>query len=241
MLQSKNIQHWMSIALAEVGQEEVAGAASNPRIVEYHQSTKLKATDDDVPWCAAFVNWVFAQAGLPVTKSAAALSFLDWGIKVKTPKYGDLVVFDYGHGRGHVGFYVGERGGKISVLGGNQNDSVNVTQFTLSAYDIEFRRLKTMGDSTTVAAAATVAVVQAGSLAAAFTDKVGEAANKITEVAATAASVQPDQMSDCLHTVTNFLFMFVPPDYQPVVQAAVTLLGVAWVIRERNLKLRKGV
>ena len=240
MLQSKNIRY-MTIALAEVGQEEVAGAASNPRIVEYHQSTKLKATDDDVPWCAAFVNWVLMKAGLPVTKSAAALSFLDWGIKVKTPKYGDLVVFDYGHGRGHVGFYVGEREGKISVLGGNQDDSVNVKLFTLSSYDIEYRRLKTMGDSTTVVAAATVAVVQAGSLATSFTDKVGEAVNKVTEVAATASSVQPDQMSGQLHDITNFLFLFVPPEYQPVVQAAVTLLGVAWVIRERTLKLRKGV
>ena len=240
MLQSKNIRY-MTIALAEVGQEEVAGAASNPRIVEYHQSTKLKATDDDVPWCAAFVNWVLMNAGLPFTKSAAALSFLDWGIKVKTPKYGDLVVFDYGHGRGHVGFYVGERDGKISVLGGNQDDSVNVKQFTLSSYDIEYRRLKTVGDSTTVVAAATVAVVQAGSLATSFTDKVGEAANKVTEVAATAASVQPDQMAGQLHDITNFLFLFVPPEYQPVVQAAVTLLGVAWVIRERTLKLRKGV
>lgn len=240
MLQSKNTQY-MSIALAEVGQEEVVGAASNPRIVEYHQSTKLKATDDDVPWCAAFVNWVLMQAGLPVTKSAAALSFLDWGLKVKTPKYGDLVVFDYGNGRGHVGFYVGERGGKISVLGGNQDDSVNVKQFTSNAYDIEYRRLKTMGDSTTVVAASTVAVVQAGSLVTSFTDKVGEAANKVTEVAATASSVQPDQMSGQLHDITNFLFLFVPPEYQPVVQAAVTLLGVAWVIRERTLKLRKGV
>ena len=240
MLQSKNNQY-MTIALAEVGQEEVAGAASNPRIVEYHQSTTLKATDDDVPWCAAFVNWVLLKAGLPFTKSAAALSFLDWGIKVKTPKYGDLVVFDYGHGRGHVGFYVGERDGKISVLGGNQDNSVNVKQFTLSSYDIEYRRLKTIGDSTTVVAASTVAVVQAGSLATSFTDKVGEAANKVTEVAATAANVQPDQMAGQLHDITNFLFLFVPPEYQPVVQAAVTLLGVAWVIRERTLKLRKGV
>lgn len=240
MLQSKNTQY-MSIALAEVGQEEVAGAASNPRIVEYHQSTKLKATDDDVPWCAAFVNWVLMQAGLPVTKSAAALSFLDWGLKVKTPKYGDLVVFNYGHGRGHVGFYVGEQGGKISVLGGNQDDSVNIKQFTLNTYDIEYRRLKTMVDSTTVVAASTVAVVQAGGLITSFTDKVGDAANKVTEVATTASSVQTDQMSGQLHDITNFLFWFVPPEYQPVVQAAVTLLGVAWVIHERKLKLRKGV
>ena len=228
---------YMTIALAEVGQTEVSGAGNNPRIVEYHQATTLKATDDDVPWCASFANWVLAQAGLPNTDSASALSFRKWGVKTAKPVYGDIVLFDYGHGRGHVGFFVGIRDGKVGVLGGNQHDSVNVSWFSQDAYALEYRRMKLAKDSTTIIAAAGVAAVQAGSLATAFTDKVASATNQV--VATATAGIQPDQMSSNLDTVSNFLLLFIPPEYQAVVQAAVTLAGVAWVIKERNRKLRE--
>src|SRR6185436_11178789 len=56
-------KRWMDIARAEIGQGEVAGSRHNPRILEYHASTRLKPNTDEIPWCASFVNWVMQQAG----------------------------------------------------------------------------------------------------------------------------------------------------------------------------------
>jgi hypothetical protein len=44
------------IAKAELGTTEVPGTQNNPRILEYHATTTLKATTDEVPWCSSFVN-----------------------------------------------------------------------------------------------------------------------------------------------------------------------------------------
>ena len=227
---------YMKIAMAELGQQEYEGAASNQRIVEYHAATTLKATDDDTPWCAAFVNWVLREAGEPTTDSAAALSFTKWGVRVTKPSYGDLVLFDHGNGRGHVGFYVGEKDGRVGVLGGNQNNSVNVSWFPRDTV-AQYRRVKRIVNSTTVAAAATVAAVNAGSLATSFTDKVATSANTVVDVASNAAGVA-NHVTANMDTVTNFLLLFVPPAYQPIVQAAVTLAGMAWIVRERQRKLK---
>ena len=239
-LSTKKPNH-MTVALGEVGQQETAGAGSNPRIVEYHQATTLRATDDDVAWCAAFANWVLGEAKMPTTDSAAALSFLKWGRPVKTPAYGDIVVFDYGNGRGHVGFYVDSKDGKIGVLGGNQHDAVNITWFTKSNYNLSYRRVKTGWDSTTITAAATVLAVQAGNSTTAFHDAVIGASTKATEVVTTAAGVSQTDIANQMSGVSNFVLAFVPPEYQPVAQGIVTLLGVAWIIRERLKKLKEGV
>lgn len=118
---------WMTIALKERGIHEVAGPKDNPRIIEYHKATILKATHDEVPWCSSFVNWVFLMAGLPRTKSAAAASWLDWGFVLKEPKYGCVGVKTRKGGH-HVFFFMRleERNGTPGavIFGGNQNDSV---------------------------------------------------------------------------------------------------------------------
>ncbi len=55
---------WMDIATAELGvHEDSLPGQHNARIVEYHQTTTLKATDDETPWCSSFVNWVMKQSG----------------------------------------------------------------------------------------------------------------------------------------------------------------------------------
>jgi len=115
---------WMAIAEAEVGVHEIAGEADNQRIIEYHKATTLQASDDETPWCASFVCWVLAQAGVNNPRSAASKAFRTWGVQVQEPRYGDVVVFDHGGGRGHVGFFVRDAGEYIEVLAGNQSDSV---------------------------------------------------------------------------------------------------------------------
>jgi uncharacterized protein (TIGR02594 family) len=121
---------WLTIARGELGVAEVPGPASNPRIVEYDQSTLLKATDDAVPWCSAFANFVMSRAGIEPTRSAAALSWLKWGITTPGPLVGALAIFDWGAGKGHVGFVVGRGiGHTIIVLGGNQDNRVKLSSF----------------------------------------------------------------------------------------------------------------
>lgn len=118
------------IAKGEVGVKETPGAGNTKRVLEYHATTTLKATSDDVPWCSAFVSWCVERAGLRGTRSAAARSWLDWGTAVDLPQEGDIVILRRGNPpSGHVGFFVKSAGDIIYVLGGNQSDQVKVSGY----------------------------------------------------------------------------------------------------------------
>lgn len=91
-------------------------------------------------WCAAFVNVVLNESGIPGSESVSeyplmARSFLKWGIEADEPKPGDVVVFPRGRNswEGHVGFYLStvEIDGVeyYNILGGNQSNSVNIGQY----------------------------------------------------------------------------------------------------------------
>ncbi len=95
-------------------------------------------------WCAAYVNATLAQAGMSGTGSNMARSFLNWGLEVSEPKKGDLVVLSRGKdpASGHVGFFEGyDRAGNIRILGGNQNNAVNVSVYPASRV-LGYRRAK---------------------------------------------------------------------------------------------------
>lgn len=85
-------------------------------------------------WCAAFVDAVLKTTGSEGTGKLNARSYLDWGKPVDTPKVGDVVVFSRGDPngwQGHVGFYMGtNEDGTIKVLGGNQSNSVSVSDYS---------------------------------------------------------------------------------------------------------------
>lgn len=122
---------WYEIARRELGVKELQGIADNPRIVEYHSTTTLRATDDEVPWCSSFVNWCVTKAGYKGTGSAAARSWAKWGVQIAKPVTGCIVVLTR-TGGGHVGFYEGGDESSVSLLGGNQDDAVNVRKFRTS-------------------------------------------------------------------------------------------------------------
>ena len=123
---------WYQVALEELahGVVEVEGEANNPRILEYHATCDLQATNDETAWCSAFVNWCMIQAGRTGTNDAAARSWLQWksGSKIASPKLGCVAVFARGTKpwEGHVGFFASEDDGYVQVLGGNQGNAVSV-------------------------------------------------------------------------------------------------------------------
>lgn len=239
----------MQIAMGELGQKEVPGPADNPQVVEYFTATTYHATDDETPWCSAFANWVMMKAGIARTKSAAALSWAEWGKEVTKPQYGDIVVWNHGSGRGHVAFYVGEKGDEIHCLGGNQGNAVNVGRFDKSSV-FQYRRSKTGWDSTTVVAASIAGGTAVGGLVPAvismITDTADKAAGTVSNVAAQAseyagavAAGASGTPVESLHGIANILMPFLPADTQLVVQSGITLLSAAWIFKERLMRIWK--
>lgn len=136
---------WMPMAVAELARDvhELPGAADNPRIVQYHATTTLKATDDETPWCSSFVNWCVTQAGLTGTNSAAASSWKYWGHAVGGEdgeiRCGDIAVLSRVGGH-HVGFVVAIVETTVLLLGGNQGNRVSVAPFPVQRI-VALRRL----------------------------------------------------------------------------------------------------
>ena len=122
---------WLIIAEQELGVHETPGPKATARIVEYDKATTLKATSDEVPWCAAFVCWCLEQAGIESTHSAAAKSFLSWGIDIgDKPVEGCIVVLKFVSGNHHVTFYDGYMDSETIIgLGGNQSDQVKRSNY----------------------------------------------------------------------------------------------------------------
>jgi len=126
---------WMRIAMGELGQKEIPGHRSNPRIVEYGKSVSLNITDDSVPWCASFVSHCLEMAQVKSTRSAMARSYEKWGAAIE-PHYGCVVVMwrkSLESGSGHAGFYVGQdpnNKNNIMLLSGNSNNQVRISSYT---------------------------------------------------------------------------------------------------------------
>lgn len=126
---------WMPIALAEEGVKEFPGAGDNPRIVDYLRSTTLPApiaSQDETPWCSAFVNWCVERSGFEGSDSAWAKSWANWGKKLTTPRRGCIAVFNRGTNSGHVAFFLGQTATHVKIFGGNQGDAVKVMNYPKS-------------------------------------------------------------------------------------------------------------
>lgn len=129
---------WFALAATKLGVREVPGAGTHPEILAWHQTTTLKATSDEVPWCSAFVNAMMQYSGIAGTHSAAASSWETWGSELLLPKLGCVVVFDH-----HVALYVRHTDPRtLHVLSGNQHNMVCGEDYPLSRV-LSFRWPKT--------------------------------------------------------------------------------------------------
>lgn len=130
---------WVIYALAELYTHEVAGDADNPRIVKYWDEAKiaLKVSDDETPWCAAFVGAMLARAGVRGSGSGLAASYLNWNAvgPIAQPWFGAIAVLKPRNGHAHVAFCVGADASSVRLLGGNQGDRVSIASFDRDRVD----------------------------------------------------------------------------------------------------------
>jgi uncharacterized protein (TIGR02594 family) len=132
---------WMQYAIAELGVAEIPGPDSNIRIMDYARFVELQWPDftEEADWSGLFVNYVLKKGGFDQFPGSPLLnqSWASWGVAVPLdqPKFGALAVLSPTGGTaltGHVGFVVGFNDKTLTVLGGNQRDSVSVLLFARS-------------------------------------------------------------------------------------------------------------
>lgn len=121
---------WLDIARGYLGVREINGPKHNSTILRFFDDIRAGwFNDDETPWCAAFVGACVEAAGIRSTRSAAALSYLDFGLGLSRPAVGAIAVKKR-KGGGHVTFVVGKDAlGRLLCLGGNQNDAVTISPY----------------------------------------------------------------------------------------------------------------
>jgi hypothetical protein len=134
---SNFIAHFIRIAQAEIGVEEVNGSNCGPRVNEYKAATWLPA-NKPWPWCAAFVCWCVREAmktaSIHETKTfkrprtAGAWDFENWSLAQDSTTWtkkphrgdiqpGDIVVFKFSH----IGVAISapDKNGNVQTVEGN--------------------------------------------------------------------------------------------------------------------------
>jgi uncharacterized protein (TIGR02594 family) len=125
---------WLTLARAEIGFHELP----NNHGIQKYVDLAGYGTDGD-PWCSIFAGAMLRKAGIDikgVNAMARSFSTAPSFTKIDVPRLGCLAVFWRGSQsgtEGHVGFYVGDAApGRINVLGGNENDQVEIESIPIS-------------------------------------------------------------------------------------------------------------
>ena len=95
----------LKIAAGELGTTEYPAGSNNVKYNTWFYGREVRDTPTTkYPWCMAFVQWCFAQAGLRLPHVTASCSnLLSWYRKyqpervVTNPKPRDIIIFNFGH------------------------------------------------------------------------------------------------------------------------------------------------
>lgn len=125
-----------------LGIKEIPGKQHNQEIVDLWADAGLpQITDDETPWCAAFVNGCLVKGNKAGTKSGLARSFKADEHKDKFEHLNEPELYSIGVKKrgnssweGHVGFVADFNDKSVWLLGGNQGDSVNITRYPRSDF-----------------------------------------------------------------------------------------------------------
>lgn len=115
----------IKIALAELGVKEATNNNDGPRVEEYLRYTGLGKNHE---WCAAFISWVYGQAGLaePRNPWSPALFPKRRVIEKERSQHADLFAVYGARAKriNHVGLIRKKQGQYILTVEGNSNNSV---------------------------------------------------------------------------------------------------------------------
>ena len=134
-----NAPVWLRVASSYIGAGEWQGSEHNPVIVTmFERIFNPWFTDDETPWCAAFVGSVLEECGIASTRSARARSYDNYGVDLVEPCFGSIGVLtrgNPGNGKGHVIFVTGrDEFGNIVGIGGNQSNKVSEASFNIERF-----------------------------------------------------------------------------------------------------------
>jgi uncharacterized protein (TIGR02594 family) len=133
-----SVPPWLAWCLIEFAKniKEKAGNEHHQRILEYHKHTTLKATTDEVSWCSAALCCCFDEIGIGGTGSAAARSWINFGVRLKEFRLGAVAVLDRHDANNplaaHVGVALCEDETTITLVSGNHNNQWTIAKFPKS-------------------------------------------------------------------------------------------------------------
>lgn len=134
---------WLDVAR----KEQAKGIAEpNKRILDYFKAIKFKTNTTRTPWCGAFVGFCIrecddakAASSVRIPGAALAATWKNWGVELPTHSTeipaGAVVVLsptEHSDTSGHVAFFVSGNVNSITLLGGNQSDSVKESTYRRS-------------------------------------------------------------------------------------------------------------
>ncbi len=110
------------IAEAELWVREATGGNDGKRVEEYLNAVGLKKGD---PYCAAFVSWVFKQAGYDAPRTGWSPALFPTSRLVKAAEPGNVfgIYFPALKRIGHCGLIAGVQGDWIQTIEGNTDGS----------------------------------------------------------------------------------------------------------------------
>jgi uncharacterized protein (TIGR02594 family) len=145
---------WFKTAERYLGTSELPKLEHNSLILKWLSAMKnigkWGKSQDETPWCAAFVHACLEVEGFKGTAHGLAYSYVSWGKPAPAGTFGAIAVLRY---KGHIDSYTGSRAGyhvgflvretkyQYRVLGGNQGNKVSYKNFPKTAYDLVALRL----------------------------------------------------------------------------------------------------
>jgi hypothetical protein len=113
-------EHLISVAKREVGVRELTGKNDGKKVESYLAVMKLKKGQ---PWCAAFVSWVYAQAGLAKPRSGWSPDLFPVSRLARSALPGNIlgIYFPELKRIAHVGIITGQKNDWVFSTEGNTN------------------------------------------------------------------------------------------------------------------------